>query len=109
MPRRGPRWAALCLLFGATGAGGPGCAAWCVEGDTIVTHRKGDAPEPREAPRDGQYALHNMYWKLRPIRTRPLWRGDPLGFRREGEDKVVAIAGDREYVLNDGNYVWKRR
>ena len=109
MPRRGMGRAVLCLVVGATAAAAPGCAAWCVEGDTVMTHRKGDAPEPREAPSDGEYALHNMYWNLRPIRTRNLWRGDPLGFRREGEDKVVAIAGDREYVLNDGNYVWKRK
>jgi hypothetical protein len=109
MSRRRVRGALLCVLVGATTTGSPGCAAWCVEGDTIMTHRKGDAPEPREAPSDGEYALHNMYWNLRPIRSRNLWRGDPLGFRREGEDKVVAIAGDREYVLNDGNYVWKRK
>jgi hypothetical protein len=98
-------WWALAV---ATAAACPGCASWCVEGDTVVRHRRGDAPEVGEAPSDGEYSLHNSFGNLRPIRTRSLWRGDPLGFRREG-DGVAAVAGDREYLMNDGNYVWKRK
>lgn len=109
MPRGGIRRTARCALVIATLAGCPGCAAWFVDGDTIVSHRRGDAPEVGEAPSDGEYSLHNAFGNLRPIRSRSLWRGDPLGFRTEGDDKVAAVAGDREYVLRDGNYVWKRK
>ena len=109
MPRGGLRSAFLCALVGAAAAACPGCATCCVEGDTIVSHRRGESPEPREAPSDGEYALHHTFGNLRPLRTRSLWRGDPLGFRREDAGHVAAIAGDREYVLTDGDYVWKRK
>ena len=109
MLRRGIRRTARYALALAVAAASSGCASWFVDGDTVVTHRRGDAPEVGEAPSDGEYSLHNSFGNLRPIRTRSLWRGDPLGFRREDERHVAAVAGDREYVLKDGNYVWKRK
>ena len=43
------------------------------------------------------------------LRTASLQKGDPLGFRKDKPAEVVAVAADWEYVLTDGNYVWKRK
>jgi hypothetical protein len=98
----------LVVLSGSLSAV-PGCASWFAKGDTIVSYRQGDSPQPREAPGDGEYSLHNMFGNVAALRTVSLQRGDALGFRKEKPEEVVAVAGDREYVLTDGNYVWKRK
>ena len=109
MAGRAPVRPFLLLAFAASLSAAPGCASWFARGDTIVSYRQGDAPQPREAPGDGEYSLHNMFGNVAALRTAPLRRGDPLGFRKEKPDEVVAVAGDWEYVLSDGNYVWKRK
>jgi hypothetical protein len=101
--------AALFAVLSTTMTAAPGCASWLAKGETVVGYRRGDTPELQEAPSDGEYALHNMYGNATALRTRPLRKGDTVGFRKEKPQEVVAVAGDWEYVLTDGNYVWKRR
>src|SRR5687768_12665338 len=77
-------------------------------GETVVKHDKGSAPIMGEAVMDGQYALYKALDGT-PRVTYNLKQGDKLGFDRNDDGQLIAVAGsNRVPVPNDG-YYWRRR
>ena len=78
------------------------------EGVGIATYNKGDAPILAKATADGEYALYPST-ASDPVVSYRLKEGDPLGFKVGTTGHIIAVAGEQENSLTDGNYVWKRR
>lgn len=95
--------AAIALLaFGLVG-----CAQF-TSGEPVVRYDKGEQALLQEAPMAGTYALYSRF-DSNPRVSVSLEQGDKLGFETAQTGRITAIAGDREFDLPDGNYIWKRR
>jgi hypothetical protein len=103
-------------------------AAGCVgnaqthEDDLIAEHRRGDKPSTITVPYEATYALiHDPFaadadapgtmvfehWTGKTLQFRQLKRGDPIGFQRDGDGQLVAVAGGEALPLEDGHYCWR--
>jgi len=78
------------------------------EGVGISTYNKGDVPILAKATTDGEYSLYPSTGSD-PVVSYRLKEGDPLGFKVGTTGHIIAVAGEQENSLTDGNYVWKRR
>lgn len=85
-----------------------GCTSMVTPGETIVSHSQYNPSDPQESPRDGEYKLYSTYGDPMPKHTATLRKGDPLGFRGNGNGTVTAVAGDDEWTYTDVNLIWKR-
>src|SRR3954452_8618383 len=86
-----------------------GCGAQ--PGKNIVKYEKHSAlPLITQAPQDGTYALYST-WDTTSIISYPLMKNDRIGFDKNADDKVVAVAGSNSYPLKTdwtkGSYYWK--
>ena len=86
-----------------------GCTATFTKGTPIVEYQKGKPPLLQETPSQGEYVLLSSMMDTTPKATLRLAEGQPLGFKEAGTGRVTAVAGDKEFELKDGNYLWKRR
>jgi hypothetical protein len=86
----------------------PGCSSLLTSGNVINEHVHGHADEPQLAPADGEYSLYSMYGDGTPIHSVPVRAGDPLGFRTARTGQIDVVAGDDEWTMSDGDYIWKR-
>jgi hypothetical protein len=95
------------LMVGAMFAAG--CSSTFTKGTPIVEYQKGRPPLLQEAPTEGEYVLLKSMMDMTPKATVQLAQGAPLGFKEAGTGQVIAVGGEREFALKDGNYLWKRR
>jgi|SRR5688500_9198319 len=77
-------------------------------GETVVKHDKGSAPILGEATADGQYALYKALDGT-PQVVYNLKQGDKLGFDKNEEGQLVAVAGSNRVVVANDGYYWRRR
>src|SRR5687767_13233294 len=98
------RMAALVVLLGV---GLTGCTI-AQKGETVVKHDKGSAPILGEATLDGQYALYKALDGT-PQVVYNLKQGDKLGFDKNEEGQLVAVAGSNRVVVANDGYYWRRR
>ena len=85
-----------------------GCSSVLTRGTLIAEHTHGNAEDPKRAPADGDYSLYNKFGDTQPLHSVPVQAGDPIGFRTGRTGQIDAIAGDDEWTLSDGDYIWKR-
>jgi len=85
-----------------------GCSNLLTTGNVINEHIHGHADDPQVAPADGQYSLYSMFGDGTPLHTVPIRAGDPLGFRTGRTGQIDVVAGDDEWTMSDGDYIWKR-
>jgi hypothetical protein len=90
-------------------AAAAGCSSTFTKGTPMVEYQKGRPPLLQEAPSEGEYVLLKSMMDMTPKATVQLSQGDPLGFKSGGTGQIIAVGGDREFELADGNYLWKRR
>lgn len=86
-----------------------GCSSTFTKGTPMVEYQKGKPPLLQEAPTEGEYVLLKSMMDMTPKATVTLAQGEPLGFKESGNGQVIAVGGDKEFPLKDGNYLWKRR
>lgn len=84
----------------------PGCAA-APAGSSIVRYERGAAAYRVKAPQATEYALYAGDDPA-PRMTVRLETGAMIGFERDAENRLVAVAGDRKVVVPDGSYTWRR-
>ena len=92
-----PAFLAASLALTGCGLGG---------GQTLVKYEKGQIGSVRTAaPSDGEVALSGSSDIVNAKIRYQVDKGDEVGFRDEREDgqgRVVAYAGDSEYIINQG-------
>jgi hypothetical protein len=102
-----PGWALLAMgLVGATLS--VGCSNLLTGGSMINEHMHGHSDDPQVAPADGEYSLYSKFGDGTPLHTVPVRAGDPLGFRTGQTGQIDVIAGEDEWTMSDGDYIWKR-
>lgn len=77
-------------------------------GETVVKHDKGSAPILGEATLDGQYALYKALDGT-PQVVYNLKQGDKLGFDKNQDGLLIAVAGSNRVVVANDGYYWRRR
>lgn len=92
----------------ALGFAGAGCANLITPGNVITEHAHGKAQEPDRAPSDGTYSLYSKYGIGTAYHTVSVTAGAPLGFRTARTGEIDVLAGDDEWTMTDGDYIWKR-
>ena len=100
---------AMLLSLGFAALVGAGCTSTFTKGTPITEYQKGKTPPLQEAPSDGEYVLMSSMMNTTPKATLRLKEGDALGFKPGQTGQIIAVAGTKEIVLPDGNYLWKRR
>jgi hypothetical protein len=95
-------------LLGAGTLSLAGCSNLLTSGNVINEHNHGSADEPQMAPADGEYSLYSKFGDGTPLHSVPVRAGDPLGFRTARTGQIDVIAGDDEWTMSDGDYIWKR-
>jgi hypothetical protein len=101
---------------------GPGCAnnPHGHSGKLIAEHTPGDCPEQTVTPYKAVYVLFR--WNNPPdgppprdwipekevveLYTRGLARWQSIGFQKDKDGKLVAVAGEEKIPLEDGRYCW---
>jgi hypothetical protein len=89
-------------------------------GELVTNLDPGDTPDVDRAPYKATYALYR--WRKPPEGTIPvkwipeqevdelyvrgLCRFDKIGFERDADGKLFAVAGDEKIPLEDGRYCW---
>jgi hypothetical protein len=94
--------AMLVLALAMTGCG-------LQKGETRATYKRGDTQVVKTtAPRDGDYALYTASSRT-PVVVQLLHKGDPLGFEKNEDGRVRAIAGTYSTTLDSGTVeaYWK--
>jgi hypothetical protein len=86
-----------------------GCSSTFTKGTPIVEYQKGKPPLLQETPSAGEYVLLSSMMDMTAKATLTLPEGAPLGFKQGGTGRIIAVAGEKEFELKDGNYLWKRR
>lgn len=99
---------AACLAFGIGLTALSACSNLLTTGNVINEHVHGHSDEPQIAPADAEYSLYSTYGDGTPIHSVPVRAGDPIGFRTAQTGQIDAIAGDDEWTMSDGDYIWKR-
>jgi len=84
------------------------CSNLLTGGNMINEHMHGHSDEPQVAPADGEYSLYSKFSDGTPLHTVPVRAGDPLGFRTAQTGQIDVVAGDDEWTMSDGDYIWKR-
>lgn len=98
------RMAALLVLLAV---GFTGCTI-AQRGETVVKHDKGSAPILGEATLDGQYALYKALDGT-PQVVYNLKQGDKLGFDKNENGQLIAVAGNNRIAVANDGYYWRRR
>ena len=80
------------VLFGAAGCG-------LQEGHTIATFTPSSDLVMTQAPEDGRYALYTATGAT-PVTTYTLRRGDRLGFERDPNGRIQAVAASNVQPLS---------
>ena len=70
-----------------------------------MCYRGEPAPQTWAAPREGMYKLYRHCDGL-PLLCIALGRGEPVGFGRDSDDRLVAVAGDYKQAIVEGRYKW---
>jgi hypothetical protein len=85
-----------------------GCAA-VQPGDAIVKYEDDSAPIMTKAPSPGTYALFSSA-DVAPKTSVYLEKGDDLGFRRNSDGRLVAVAGKNEVPIESkSDHYWRLR
>ena len=84
-----------------------GCAM-VQKGETVVKYDAGQQPIMGQATADGQYSLYRTT-DATPMVTYNLKAGDKLGFERNTDAQLSAVAGQNHVPVSNDNYYWKRR
>jgi hypothetical protein len=104
---RARKWLAM-GLFGTSVMALAACSSLLTSGNVINEHIHGHSDEPQLAPADGEYSLYSMYGDGMPLHSVPVHAGDALGFRTAQTGQIDVVAGDDEWTMSDGDYIWKR-
>ncbi len=91
---------ALALVSAVTG-----CVSAPPDGP-FVEYRAGLTPITRPVKCPGTYALH-ADGQPAPLLTRDAVEGERIGFKREADSSVTAIAPEQELALPPGEYAWE--
>lgn len=77
--------------------------------DSVAAYRPGNSVTTTTAGFDATYALYAVDHPgaTGPLLTVPLSRGNTIGFRREANRSVVAVAGERVIPIPDGACEWR--
>ena len=105
---RGCKRLAACLAFGFGLTALSACSNLLTTGNVINEHIHGHSDEPQIAPADAEYSLYSTYGDGTPIHSVPVRAGDPIGFRTAQTGQIDVVAGDDEWTMSDGDYIWKR-
>jgi hypothetical protein len=84
-----------------------GCAM-VQKGETVVKFDRGELPIMGQATTDGQYSLYKQA-DATPMVTYTLKAGDKLGFERNTDGKLFAVAGQHRQEVMDDSFYWRRR
>src|SRR5688572_14800465 len=87
---------------------GGGCRSLSAEDARVVEYQRRGTPMIMPAPANGSYTLQGSNVAAAK-KSFTLKKGDRLGFRADVGTRVVAVAGDEEIPLPDGDYAWVRR
>jgi hypothetical protein len=68
--------------------------------------RAGREPTTRPVRHDATYALTRIGGVGEPLATARVLRDECVGFRREADGSVVAVAGNKSYPMPDGEFAW---
>ena len=68
--------------------------------------RAGRAPTTRPVCHEASYALMRIDGPGEPLATARVLRDECIGFRREADGSVVAVAGNKTFPLPDGEFAW---
>lgn len=98
-----PRRAALLVLVTATAVGD--CANPHA-GHPVAEMRPGITPITSEVRYGATYALHRTDEPGEALYTTHLVRGERVGFRREADRSVVAVASGQTLPLGEGTFAW---
>lgn len=93
------RWAFGAALSAAVIGAGGGCGSQ--PGKTIVTQGANAEPVMITAPQSGTYKLYTSL-SPNPTTTARVQAGEPLGFRRDDQGRLVGVAGGTEQPLGKG-------
>ncbi len=92
------------LLAGSLAAG---CGA--MRGGQTIVKYDGSNPIVTTAPAAGSYALYSTT-DYNPKVVEQLSQNDQLGFKKNNQGQLMAVAGSKEIVLeSDKTYYWKRQ
>jgi hypothetical protein len=84
------------------------CAA-VQEGDAVVKYEKNGSARMTKAPSNGTYSLYSST-DLQTKVSHYLDKGQDVGFRKESDGRLVAIAGTADPIpLEEGGYYWRLR
>ena len=106
----GVRRTILAVVLGlglAAVAGGAGCSTF-QKGQSIVRYEHGAAVYSVKAPSTSDFQLYESDG-VEPRMTVHVEEGRPLGFDRDPDGKLLAIAGDQKIPIAEGSYTWRRR
>jgi hypothetical protein len=79
-----------------------------LNGDAAIQHEGGWPriwPFGKPAPQTGRYRLYASD-NSKLIRKAMLREGDKIGFARDAQGRLAAVAGVKIWRLHDGNYYW---
>jgi hypothetical protein len=68
--------------------------------------RAGRAPATRTVRHEASYALMRTDGPGEPLATARVLRDECVGFRREADQSIVAVAGNKTFPLPDGEFAW---
>ena len=68
--------------------------------------RAGRAPATRPVRHEASYALTRVDGTGEPLATARVLRDECVGFRREADGTVLAVAGNKTFPLPDGEFAW---
>jgi len=88
-------------------AGGVACSTF-QKGQSIVRYEHGAAVYSVKAPSTSDYQLYESDG-VEPRMTVHVEEGKALGFDRDADGKLLAIAGDQKIPIAEGSYTWRRR
>src|SRR4051812_8632840 len=81
---------------------GGGCAQ-----DWSLTYAPGKPARIGEAPVAGDYDLYTG-GQAAPARAAVLFEGEPVGFARDEQGQLLAVAGAERWPIPEGGYRWHR-
>ena len=87
---------------------GVGGCARTSGGESVAIYKWNTNPIVVTAPLSGRYVLLAA-GEEEPRAEVELKQGEPLGFRREGPDAMLAVAGQRTFKVPDKDLLWRRR
>jgi hypothetical protein len=100
------RQVTACFALAAALTGGCTSGPPCHEGRLIAEHHPGGPATTTAAPYRADYALYQEQGDGRPFLWRGLARQESVGFERNADGALLAVAGPDHIPLTEGCYTW---